>query len=176
MPDPEEQISDSPYLQQQVMFLQQTVLLAGDGFSLDTLQLPDRLQRLYGALGRNDKVLEIELAQADAGKAVWNQAEVDQIARRFSAAGQSQRFADLATDFFHGQIPRARANLAWQLQWTNAAVTNAALAAPTDEYGSLREEWRGDSPRPAAIWNASFCAPCSMPIQQTPWPDLICWI
>jgi HEAT repeat protein len=144
MPDAEEQIPEASYLQQQAIFPSQSVLLAGDGISLDTLHLPDRLQRLYGALGRNDKVLEIELAQADAVKgSLDSMAELDQIARRFSAAGQNQRFADWARQTFStSKLPRARANLAWQLQWTNAAVTNAAIAAATDDYGSLREEWR----------------------------------
>ena len=170
MPDAEEQIPDSPYFRQQAMFLPQTLLLAGDGSSLAMLQLPDRLQRLYGALGRNDKVLDIELAQVDAQQAMFppkmvlragdgtspvilqlpappgrldSMAGVDQIARRFSAAGQSERFADWARQTFStAKSPRARANLAWQLQWIDAAVTNAAIAAVTDAYGSLRDEWR----------------------------------
>ena len=113
LPDGEEQISESPYQQAQAFFPGQ--LEHTESSPLAALQLQDRLARLYAALGRTDKVLEMELAQCESTEGrLRNPTTVEQMAQRFSAAGQEARFNEWAQRRLAEQTPQVRANLAWQ--------------------------------------------------------------
>jgi HEAT repeat protein len=141
LPDAEEQISESPHLQARAFFpgqLDQT-----EPAPLASLQLQDRLARLYTALGRTDKVLDMELAQCESNESrLQNLATVEQMAQRFSAAGQEARFTEWARRrLAEAKTPQVRANLAWQQRLYAAAITNAATVVAQGGYYS-RDEWR----------------------------------
>ena len=141
LPDGEEQISESPYQQAQAFFPGQ--LEHTESSPLAALQLQDRLARLYAALGRTDKVLEMELAQCESNEGrLQNLTTVEQMAQRFSAAGQEARFNEWAQRrLAEATTPQVRANLAWQQRLYAAAITNAAAVVAQGGYYS-RDEWR----------------------------------
>ena len=141
LPDAEEQISESPHLQARAFFPGQ--LGQTEPSPLASLQLQDQLTRLYAALGRTDKVLEMELAQCESNESrLQDLATVEQMARRFAACGQEARFNEWARRrLAEAKTPQIRANLAWQQQLHAATITNAAAIAAQGGYYS-REEWR----------------------------------
>lgn len=142
LPEPEERISESPYQQSSAY----QDVLGPPGSRTPAMaygEVRDHLVRLYAAAGRTDKVLEIEFAQFDADdKRLENLETIDQMAVRFKAAGQEARFNEWAKKKMEtAKSPRARANLAWQLQDYPAAMTHAA-ATETHGYSNIWQEWR----------------------------------
>ena len=144
--DAEEQISESPHLQSRAFFPGQLDQTAPS--PLASLQLQNRLARLYAALGRTDKVLEMELAQCESDEnRLQNLATVEQMAQRFAAAGQESRFTEWARRrLVEAKTPQVRANLAWQQRDYPAAMTNAAAVVaqvgylqPARVAGALRQ-------------------------------------
>lgn len=140
LPDAGEQIPEAPYLQARAMM--PGAMFQGHGTALDAVQLRDRLIRLYAAEGQADKSMELELAQAESDEnRLGSVGAVEQMARRFAAAGQEARFNEWArARFASARTPLVRASLAWQLQWVPAAITNAASAVAQSGYHG-RKEW-----------------------------------
>ena len=130
------------------------------------------LMRLYAALGRTDKVLEMQLSLFDADEARLEYLEqIEQMAARFKTAGQEARFNAWATDKI-GKLerPGARANLAWQLGDYPAAIIHAAAIDTPQGWRVWQERFtkldRGAAPPCNAsgwkIWAMRcWCAPPS---------------
>lgn len=140
LPDAGEQISEAPHLQARATLPEG--IRQGRGSVFDAAQLRDRLIRLYAAEGRTDKAMELELAQVESDEnRLGSLSMVEQLARRFVAAGQEAKFNEWARQIFAAaRSPRVRANLAWQLKWVPAAITNAASAVAQNGYYG-RKEW-----------------------------------
>lgn len=141
LPDTEEQISESPHLQSRAFFPGQSDRT--EYAPLAALRLPERLARLYAALGQSEKVLALELAQCETEEnRLSSLAVVEQMAQRFAAAGQESRFNQWARErLATAKSPQVRANMAWLLRDHAAAVTNAAVVAAQGGYPG-RHEWR----------------------------------
>jgi HEAT repeat protein len=140
LPDPEEQIRERQ--QSQVAQAFSPAQLNGLASLLEPLQVMDRLVRLYSALGRADKAMDLQLAQFEKDERRLESLEaIEQMAQRFEGAGQAARFSEWARkELATAKTPLARANLAWQQQDYATALTNAIAAAPSGYYGWLT--WR----------------------------------
>ncbi len=141
LPDADEQISEAPHLQAQAAFVPSR-MQGLEAMPTDTLQVQDRLVRLYSALGRTDKATEIQLAQFESDEQRLQSLEaIEQMAQRFKGADQEARFNDWAKGkIASAKTPLARANLAWEQRDYAAALTNAAAASSGEYYGW--EAWR----------------------------------
>jgi HEAT repeat protein len=129
LPDAEEQISEAPHMQSRPFFPGQMESM--EGMPLDSIQVKDRLVRLYSALGRADKAMEIQLAQFESDERRLESLEaLEQMAQRFKGANQEARFNEWARQkLASAKTPAARANLAWQQRDYAAALTNAAACS-----------------------------------------------
>lgn len=109
---------------------------------LNRREVEERLQRLYAAQGRMDKVLELQFAQFDADENELEQLHyVEEMATRLKTAGQENRFTEWATNkLATAKSPRTKANLAWLLGDYPIAVRHAAEGY--QGYYQERNSWR----------------------------------
>ena len=95
---------------------------------LNRREVEERLQRLYAAQGRMDKVIALQFAQFDADEDRLERLEdIEEMAARMKSAGQEERFTKWATGKLATvKSSSAKANLAWLLGDYSAAVRHAA--------------------------------------------------
>lgn len=144
LPDPDEESSRS-FLTQQILQFRPAARDADDltSFRIDLL---GRLHRLYAALGRTEKLMEVSLRELEQGDAILeNAAAIEQAALTFRSAGQEKKFADWAQKRAAGvKSPSARANLFWashDVPATTAALAELAKTNPSFRSSSF-ETWR----------------------------------
>jgi HEAT repeat protein len=109
-----------------------------------TADVRERLKRLYAALGRMDKVMEMEFAQFEESESqLQNLHQLENLAVRLRAAGQEERFTEWSNGLLATAIsPRSRANLAWVIGDYPAAVRHAAEAYQGHYHE--RDYWRAN--------------------------------
>lgn len=141
LPDADERILEEPYPQASAAAFPAR-MPGREAAPTDTLRVQDRLVRLYSALGRMDRAMEIELAQFESDEGRLHSPEaIDQMAQRFKAANQEARFQEWArAKIASAKTPLARANLAWQQRDYPTALTNAAAACSGRD--SRWDAWR----------------------------------
>jgi len=111
-------------------------------FQADLLK---RLCRLYGALARTDKVLEVTLREYEANPSLLRDFNtVEQAARRFRAAGEEKQFARWVNQRIDGaKDALVRANLCWMIDdHAGAARALASLAAGESFRVYALEYWK----------------------------------
>jgi HEAT repeat protein/tetratricopeptide (TPR) repeat protein len=138
LPDPEEALPN--YGQAIALISQYNPLIDGgletpEAKAFIHSQVLERLQRLYAALGKTDKVLDTTLRQLEVNPALLeNLPSLEEAVTRFKAAGGAARFAEWGkARFIDLKSPTARANLRWVLgdvPGTLQAVSEAAQARP----------------------------------------------
>ena len=112
-----------------------------------TIELLARLERLYRALAKSDKVLDVTLRQFEASPVLLMDLDrVEQAAQRFRAVGAEARFTDWAKALaVKADQPIARANLWWvagEYAQTAAAIGAAALPTTRPVHASYaRGQW-----------------------------------
>jgi HEAT repeat protein/predicted negative regulator of RcsB-dependent stress response len=110
-------------------------------------QVLARLQRIYGALGKTNRVLDITLRQFEVNAALLeNVSLLEQAEKRFEAAKQEARFMAWAKERLRdASSPMARASLSWvldDLQGTIRALMEVARKSKDGDAAYRLNEWK----------------------------------
>jgi HEAT repeat protein len=141
LPDPDEEASQHLFMQQASAQMHLSGLRAPHGAIALQHDILGRLQRLYAALGRTERAMELSLRQLEMDDTACDNLErIEQTVARFRAAGQEARImawikqrAAAATSL------RARANLSWA-----SGDTPGTLRALADQAKDTKSEDRDD--------------------------------
>lgn len=111
-------------------------------FLCDTI---GRLQRLYAALGRTDKVLELTLRQLDMDSSRIERFDaVEEALQKSRSLGKEKVFLEWAARRVKGlESPAAKANLYWSMgDHARAAEAVAAVTGPRNVMDWTMEQWK----------------------------------
>ncbi len=150
LPDPDEEASQHVFMRQASAQMELSGMHTPDGAIALQHDVLGKLQRLYAALGRTERAMELSLRQFEMDDAACDNLErIEQTVARFRAAGQEARImAWIRQRAAAVTSARARANLAWAAGDTHGAIRAlAAMAKDTkskgrDDFDPWKERFR----------------------------------